>query len=93
MKQAASRSITGVACCLLHVGFLLGLLLDREHGSDVFAKHWLNSIGPQGVVSKNMRAHPLLDKSKSIFGEITKTHSWYFNVIQQQFTYCAFICL
>jgi hypothetical protein len=39
MKQAASKDVKSSACCLLHAGFLLGLLFIPEDGSNMFLQN------------------------------------------------------
>jgi hypothetical protein len=41
-----SMNQTGSACCLLHAGFLLGLLFDPENRDDMFLRNvgWLSTV-------------------------------------------------
>jgi hypothetical protein len=52
MKMAASTA--GSVCCLLHVGFLLGLLFHSEDEGYIFLKKFVIFTGLLGVISQTL---------------------------------------
>jgi hypothetical protein len=39
VSEEEAKQETSIACCLFHVGFLLGLFFSHEDGGDVFLRN------------------------------------------------------
>jgi hypothetical protein len=90
-QQAAKSSISGIsfgasAFCLLHVGFLLGLLFGLEDGGDVPPKRRLTFTRLYGVISQKTEFYSPRCENFNIYN--SRLYDWVISAISLYVTVC-----